>query len=96
MNCFFTSTMDDFFFLIVQTRVGESLARYWEGLPVCQKSLEGCGVFRGNLDNASVPLCLHGKVKDQEVDKKTIQTRYVGIFKKPPCRKKSARLAKFA
>ena len=42
MNCFFTPTMDDFFFfLIVQTRVGESLARYWEGLPVCHKQSEG-------------------------------------------------------
>lgn len=54
MNCFFTSTMDDFFFLIVQTGVGESLARYWEGLPVCH-SLKGCGVFGAIL---TMPLSL--------------------------------------
>ena len=41
MNCFFTDTVDDCFFLIVQTRAGEVLARYWAGLSVCHKQSGG-------------------------------------------------------
>ena len=95
MNCFFTSTMDDFFFFNSSDRSRRESGSIL-GRTSCVPQSEGLGGLRGNLDNASVPLCLHGKVKDQEVDKKIIQTHYIGIFKNPPCRKKSARLAKFA
>lgn len=96
MNCFFTATIDDCIFLIVQTRAGEVLDWYWAALSVCHKQSGGLWVFLGNLDSASLPLSLRGKLKIRKWTEDHSDSLYRNFQKNPHVEIVFARPAKFA